>query len=138
MNTITLTQIIKTNPEETKPLVVDADDISIYSRKGKTYVKKHYPVTREYIVKETEDKIKDMIENVYTKSQPPQYDFSRDLLIGIKVTDDRARDIMFKSDEYDYTYYTDDFLVIVKDGIIIRELSINKIIDIRYYNKEEK
>lgn len=138
MNTITLTQIVKNNPEETKPLVVDADDISIYSRKGKTYVKKHYPVTREYIVKETEDKIKDMIENVYTKSQPPQYDFSRDLLIGIKVTDDRARDIMFKSDEYDYTYYTDDFLVIVKDGIIIRELSINKIIDIRYYNKEEK
>lgn len=138
MNTITLTQIIKTNPEETKPLVLDADEISIYSRKGKTYVKKHYPVVREYIVKETEDDIKDMIENVYTKSQPPQYDFSRDLSIAIKITDTKAGEIEYKSNEYDYTYYNDKFLVIVKDNIIIRQISIGKIIDIAYNNKEEE
>lgn len=139
MKNITLTQIVKNNPEETKPLVVNTDDISVYSRKGKTYVKKRYPVTREYIVKETEDEINDMIENVYNQEYvEPQYDFSRDLSIAIKITDTKAGEIEYKSNEYDYTYYTDYFLVIIKDNIIIREISINKIIDIVYNNKEEE
>ncbi len=138
MKTITLTQIIKSNPEETKPLVVDVDAISVSSRKGKTYVTKCYPVRREYIVKETEDEINDMIENVYNQEYvEPQYDFDRDLSIAIKLTDDRYGKIQYKSNEYDYTYFTNDFLAIVKDNIIIRQLSIGKIIDISY-NKKEK
>lgn len=125
MNTITLTQITKSNPEETKPLVVDPHDISVYSSKGKTYIKKRYPISREYIVKETKDEVMDMIEKVYEQEDAqPQYDFSRDLLITIKLTDTNVRKLDYESDEYDYVYYTDKFLVIVKDNIIIREISV--------------
>lgn len=139
---ITLTQIVKTKPEEeTKPLVLDASDITIFSRKGKTYVKKHYPVSREYIVKETEDEINDMIENAYSKEHQyiePQYDFNRDLSITVKLTYDRYGKIQYGSNGYDYTYFTDDFLVVVKDNIIIKQISIHKIIDISYNKKEEE
>lgn len=138
MNKITLTQIVKNNPEETKPLVVDPEDINVYSRKDKTYIKKHYPVLREYMVKENENEINDMIENAYAKSQPPQYDFNRDLSILIKLSDTKAVQIDYTSDEYDSFYYTDRFLVIVKDNIIIREIAIGKIIAISYNKKEEK
>ena len=139
MNSITLTQIVKNNPEETKPLVVEADNISVLRReKGRTYIVKRLPVRREYIVKETEDEINDMIENIYNQEYvEPQYDFDRDLSITIKLTDDRYGKIQYKSNEYDYTYFTDDFLVIVKDNIIIKQISIGKIIDISY-NKKEK
>ena len=140
MKTITLTQIIKNNPEETKPLVVDANNISVLRReKGGTCIVKRRPVRREYIVKETEDEINDMIENVYNQEfVEPQYDFDRDLSIVIKVTDVKAAELEYCYDEYDYTYLTDDFLVIVKDNIIIRQISIGKIIDIAYNKKEEE
>lgn len=138
MNNITLTQIVKNNPEETKQIVVNPEDISVYSRKGKTFIKKYYPTKREYIVKETEDEINNMIENAYAESQPPQYDFNRDLSITIKITDTEYKEIEYSSDEYDYIYYNDKFLVIIKDNIVIREISIGKIIFISYNKKEEK
>lgn len=139
MNSITLTQIVKTKPEETKPLVVDIDTISVsHSLKNGTRIVKHLPVRREYVVKETKDQINDMIEHAYAQDIPPQYDYNKDLSILIKVTDDKALEIKYKSDEYDYNYYTNNFLVIVKDNIIIREISINKIIDVCYNNKENE
>lgn len=138
MNNITLTQIVKNNPEETKQIVLNPEDISVYSKKGKTIIKKYYPTRKEYIVKETEDEINDMIENAYTESQPPQYDFNRDLSITIKITDTKYKEIEYSSDEYDYIYYNDNFLVIIKDNIVIREISIGKIIFVSYNKKEEK
>ena len=130
---ITLTQIVKTKPEEeTKPLIVNPNEIAVWTRDGITYIQKQFP-RRNYVVKETEDEIYDMIE-----AAQPQYDYDRELCIAIQITYDRLRDIKYKSNEYDYTYYDDDFLVIVKDNIIIREIPIDKIIDIRYYNKEEE
>ena len=137
MNNITLTQIVKNNPKETKQIELNPEDISIYSKKGKTFITKHYPTRREYIVKETEDEIKDMIENAYTESQP-QYDFNRDLSITIKITDTKYKEIEYSSDEYDYIYYNDNFLVIIKDNIVIREISIGKIIFVSYNKKQEK
>ena len=144
MKNIILTQIVKTKPEEvTKPLVVNPDDISILSSsKTGTCILKRRPVSRDYVVKETKDEINDMIENAYAEyeaeSQPPHYDFDRDLSIAIKLTDDRYGKIQYKSNEYDYTYFTNDFLAIVKDNIIIRQLSIGKIIDISYIKNDEK
>lgn len=138
MNNITLTQIVKNNPEETRQIIFDPEDISMRSIRGKTHVTKHYPITREYIVKETEDEINDMIENAYRDSQPPQYDFNRDLSITIKLTDTEYKEIEYSSDEYDYNYYDDNFLVIIKDNIVIREISIGKIICVSYNNKEQK
>ena len=143
MKSITLTQIVKTKPEEvTKPLVVNPDDIFIRSKNGKTCVIKRRPVERKYIVKETEDEIKDMIENAYVEyeaeSQPPHYDFSRDLSIMIKITDTKAVEISYKSDEYDSFYYNNTFLVIIKNNIVIREISIGKIIDISYIKNDEE
>lgn len=139
MNTITLTQIIKSNPEETKPLVVDPNDISIrHTVKNGTCIVKRYPVMREYIVKETKNQISDMIEKAYEQEDAqPQYDFNRDLLILMKLSDTKAVHIEYTSDEYDSFYYTDRFLVIVKDGIIIREMAISKIIAVSYNKKEE-
>ena len=141
--TLTLTQIVKAKPEEeTKPLVVNGNDISIRSKNGKTYVTKHHPVERRYIVKESEDEIKDMIENAYAEhkaeSQPPHYDFSRDLSILVKITDDIVIEIEYDSDEYDSFYYNNTFLVIIKDNIVIREISKGKIISVSYNKKEEK
>lgn len=130
MNNITLTQIIKSNPEETKPLIVDPNEIAVWTRDGVTHIQKQFP-RREYIVKETEDEIYDMIEDAQ-----PQYDYKKDLSITIKLTYDRYGKIQYKSNEYDYTYFTDDFLVILKDNIIIRQISIDKIIDIAYNKKE--
>lgn len=140
MTSITLTQIIKSKPEETKPLVVDANDIGVLRReKGGTCIVKRRPVRREYIVKETEDEINDMIEKIYNQEHvEPQYDFDRDLSITVKLTDDRYGKIQYKSNGYDYTYFTDDFLVIVKDNIIIKQISIGKIIDISYNKKDEE
>ena len=80
-----------------------------------------------------------MIENIYNQEHiEPKYDFNRDLSISIILTSDRYAKIHYKSNEYDYTYFTDDFLVIVKDNIIIKQISIGKIIDIAYNKKEEK
>ena len=144
MENIILTQIVKTKPEEvTKPLEVSPDDISILSAsKTGTYIIKRDPVRREYVVKETKDEINDMIENAYAEydaeSQPPQYDFNRDLSIMIKITDTKAVEIAYKSDEYDSFYYNDRFLVIIKDNVVIREISIGKIIDISYIKNDEK
>lgn len=140
MSTITLTQIVKNNPEETKPLVVDANDIGVLRREiGKTYIVKRRPVRREYVVKESADEINDMIENIYNQENiEPKYDFGRDLSISIILTSDRYGKIKYKSNEYDYIRFTDDFLLIVKDNIIIKQISIGKIIDISYNKKEEK
>nr|DAP72518.1 MAG TPA: Flagellar and Swarming motility protein [Caudoviricetes sp.] len=143
MKNIILTQIVKTKPEEvTKPLEVNPDDISIRSKNGKTYVTKHHPIERRYIVKETEEEIKDIIENAYAEykeeSQPPHYDFNRDLSIMIKITDTKAVEIAYKSDEYDSFYYNNRFLVIIKDNVVIREISIGKIIDISYIKNDEE
>lgn len=144
MENIILTQIVKTKPEEvTKPLEINPDDISILSAsKTGTYIIKRYPVRREYIVKETKDEINDMIENAYAEHeaefQPPQYDFNRDLSIMIKITDNKAVEIAYKSDEYDSFYYNDRFLVIIKDNVVIREISIGKIIDISYIKNDEE
>lgn len=139
MNSITLTQIVKRNPEETKPLVVDPNSICVLRReKGGTCIVKYHPVRRQYVVKETEDEINDMIENVYNQEYvEAKHDFNRDLSISIILTSDRYGKIQYKSNEYDYTYFTDDFLVIVKDNIIIKQISIGKIIDISYNKKEE-
>lgn len=131
MNNITLTQIIKNNPEETKPLVVNANEIAVWTKNGLTYIQKQFP-RRNYIVKETEDEIYDMIEDAQ-----PQYDFDRNLSITIKLTYDRYGKIQYGPNGYDYTYFTDDFLVVVKDNVIIKQISIAKIIDISY-NKKEK
>lgn len=138
MNNITLTQIVKNNPEETRQIVLNPEDIYVRSIRGKTIVKKSYPIPREYIVKETEDEINDMIENAYSDSQQPQYDFNRDLSITIKLTDTEYKEIEYSSDEYDYIYYDDKFLVIIKDNIVLREISIGKIICVSYNNKEQK
>ena len=140
MNKITLTQIVKNNPEETKPLVLDPIDISIrHTLKNGTCIVKRYPVRREYVVKETKDQISDMIEKAYEQEDAqPQYDFNRDLSIAVKITDTKAGELEYEADEYDYVYYNDSFLVIVKDNIIIREISIGKIIDVAYDKKEEK
>lgn len=138
MNNITLTQIVKNNPEETRQIVLNPEDIYVHSIRGKTIVKKSYPIPREYIVKETEDEINDMIENAYRDSQEPQYDFNRDLSITIKLTDTEYKEIEYSSDEYDYIYYDDKFLVIIKDNIVLREISIGKIICVSYNNKEQK
>ena len=140
MNTITLTQIIKSNPEETKPLVVDPNDISIrHTLKNGTCIVKRRPVRIEYVVKETKEQISDIIEKAYEQEDAqPQYDFNRDLSIAVKITDTKAGELEYESDEYDYVYYTDKFLVIVKDNTIIREISIGKIIDVAYDKKEEK
>lgn len=143
MKNIILTQIVKTKPElVTKPLEVDPDDIRIRSKNDKTYVTKFHPVERRYIVKETEEEIKDMIENAYdeyeAESQPPHYDFSRDLSIMIKMTDTKAVEIVYKSDEYDSFYYNNIFLVIIKDNVVIREISIGKIIDVSYIKNDEE
>lgn len=139
MNNITLTQIVKNNPEETRQIVLNPKDILyVRSMRGKTIVKKSYPTSREYIVKETEDEVKDMIENAYSDSQQPQYDFNRDLSITIKLTDTEYKEIEYSSDEYDYIYYDDKFLVIIKDNIVLREISIGKIICVSYNKKEQK
>lgn len=145
MKNIILTQIVKTKPElVTKPLEVNPDDIRIRSKNDKTYVTKFHPVERRYIVKETEEEIKDMIENAYdeyeAESQPPHYDFSRDLSIMIKMTDTKAVEIVYKSDEYDRFYYDNygRFLVIIKDNVVIREISIGKIIDVSYIKNDEE
>lgn len=146
MKNIILTQIVKTKPElVTKPLEVNPDDISILSAsKNGTCILKRRPVSREYVVKETKDEINDMMENVYAEyeaeCQPPHYDFSRDLSIMIKMTDTKAVEISYKSDEYDSFYYDNygRFLVIIKDNVVIREISIGKIIDISYINNDEE
>lgn len=140
MYTITLTQIVKNNPDETKPLVVDPNDISIqHTLKNGTRIVKKRPVRIEYVVKETKEQISDMIEKMYEQvDAEPQYDFNRDLLIDIKLTDDKVAEIKYKADEYDYTKYNDKFLLIVKDNIIIREVAISRIIDVKYDVKEEK
>lgn len=140
MYTITLTQIVKNNPEETKPLVVDPNDISIqHTLKNGTRIVKKRPVRIEYVVKETKEQISDMIEKMYEQvDAEPQYDFNRDLSIDIKLTDDKVAEIKYKADEYDYTKYNDKFLLIVKDNIIIREVAISRIIDVKYDVKEEK
>lgn len=131
---ITLTQIVKSNPEETKPLVVDPNDISIqHTLKTGTRIVKRRPVRIEYVVKETKEQISDIIEKAYEQEDAqPQYDFNRNLSILIKLLDTKSAQIDYTSDEYDYVYYNDKFLVIVKDNIIIREISISKIIDIKY------
>lgn len=146
MKNIILTQIVKTKPElVTKPLEVNPDDISILSSsKTGTCILKRRPVSREYVVKETKDEINDMMENVYaeyeTESQPPHYDLNRDLSIMIKMTDTKAVEIAYKSDEYDNFYYDNygRFLVIIKDNVIIREISIGKIIDVSYIKNDEE
>ena len=140
MYTITLTQIIKNNPEEVKPLVVDPNDISIqHTLKNGTRIVKKRPVRIEYVVKETKEQISDMIEKMYEQvDAEPQYDFNRNLTIDIKLTDDKVAEIKYKVDEYDYTKYNDKFLVIVKDNIIIREVAISRIIDVKYDVKEGK
>ena len=132
MKTITLTQIVKNNPEETKPLVVNPNEIAVWTRDGITHIQKQFP-RREYIVEETEDEIYDMIEDAQ-----PQYDFDRNLSITIKLTYDRYGKIQYGPNGYDYTYFTDEFLVVVKDNIIIKQISIHKIIDISYNKKEEE
>ena len=146
MKSIILTQIIKTKPElVTKPLEINPDDITILSSsKTGTCILKRFPVSREYVVKETKDEINDMIEDAYAEyeaeSQPPHYDFSRDLSIMIKMTDTKAVEIAYKSDEYDSFYYDNygRFLVIIKDNVVIREISIGKIIDVSYIKNDEK
>ncbi len=137
---ITLTQIVKSNPEETKPLVLDPNDISIqHTLKTGTRIVKRHPVRIEYVVKETKEQISDIIEKAYEQEDAqPQYDFNRDLSILIKLSDTKAVQIEYTSEEYDSFYYTDRFLVIVKDNIIIREMAISKIIAVSYNKKEEK
>ena len=138
---ITLTQIVKNKPEEvTKPLVIDPNDLSVRrTLKNGTRIAKVRPIYIEYVVKETKEEISDMIEKMYEQEDAqPQYDFNRDISIAIKITDTKAGEIEYESNEYDYFYYNNKFLVIVKDNIIIREISIGKIIDISYNKKEEK
>lgn len=140
MYSIILTQIVKNNPEETKPLVVDPNDISVQRTvKNGTRIVKRSPVRIEYVVKETKEQISDKIEKMYEQvDAEPQYDFNRDLTIDIKLTDNKIAEIKYKADEYDYTKYNTKFLLIVKDNIIIREVAISRIIDVKYDDKEEK
>lgn len=130
---IKLTQLVpETGAKRTLKLWVE----DIHSIKDKSEGGSTLKYRGRYIdVLESKKEIGDIISEASNKERNPVYKNNKDVIFTVKMTDSETGSILFRKDDYDYIIRNNDnFIIIVKDNVIVREINWNRIIDILYVN----